>query len=593
MIDGFLIAQSSAKQRTYVLVKNVPTSATSEDVRQALRDQTTGLMKVLLLSEKAQPPHRNDGYALALYDSRASAIEAADSGVEINVTDPTTNAKSVVNLVMIPVQHQQVHKLESVYCETVQIEGETINKSDLAVTEGLKAVLQGGVGASGRTVRGVTPRWCDNTRKGLDCPRGTKCKFLHKTAVQTTFAPAPRGGAVVGAKRDATEAGDLDIHAESITSTTGGMASGAAVQVAEHGAVVGPLASAVPAAYRPPCEYVPLSRAALMAITTNDAGASSSSAEVLLADIARAINAAASKLRANRAFPTNNDGKIFVRLDASHGAPTDAPLLDSALIDAIHRQVPKPTAAFNTALDRDSYIQMVLDESARLTWCHDGAAALRLLQASDRVRDAAGASLRRATLAGIADASELPVARLAVMPAYPTVPSPYGTAQVFFRAGAIHATVQRDAFVLGPVCRHGEDATNADEAGAASKGRPTHHRPTIDIMERRAATWLHKFAVSTRIHLGMTGRGTDMICVTVALPYLGECAREWRSALSDAADTQYLPVVALSVRSFEAAANENSLMPPAPLPEGQVRWRQTKSVFSQHLPALVRRWLGV
>jgi hypothetical protein len=589
--------QSDAKVRTFVLISDVPRTLGTKDLRQALMDQTTGLMKLLLLDSEdayepsatggdtsAAPVIRNDGYALALYDSRVSAVEACDAGVL--VPDQGKEAK----ITMRAVRTQEVHTLEATYRDSIEIEGESVKKAELAPTKGLQMVLSSTVGvdlAAGEERRFVTPRWCDASRKNLDCPRGTKCRFIHKLGCQFTgrpqavpaFTDATAADATVGSKRGAAE----------LPPPTSG------VHVSEAHAVA-PLHSTVPLVYRPVVEHVPLNRLQLLALADkHDEAPDEVDLDAIASALGTSIDSAIASVANKTGEITVHNAKFFVRLDAPHGTPLDAPFVDEGYSADLRQECPKPQA-FNTPVDRDVYLQRLLCKAREACAISSGAAAFNLLRASQRVRGAVESALDRARQAGIAPTDNTTaLARLAVMPFYDPTPVPYATAQVYFRDGGVYACLQADADILAHCARAGDQ----DDLDAVREGRKnaTQSKQLIESIERRATLWVHRFATVTKLHLAMAGRADASLCVTVALPHLRRCVDAWTAEgggrdVEDAAFSS-APVVALSVAPLADKAAGNTLFPATkPAKEGEVRWRTMNSVYTQHLQRELRLWLG-
>jgi hypothetical protein len=561
------------KVRTFVLVSNIPRTATADQLRTCLRDQTTGLMKVLILkTESTQPPNHNDGYALALYDSRPSAVEACDAGLTLPGVVPDTGAPVDVPLTLQAIQHQQVHKLEATYQDTIEIEGEEVRKEDLAPTKGLQMALSSteGIEAQNTQKVRVTPKWCDRTRLQQDCPRGTSCKFIHKRAHQVTMRPGTGGAAGGPGKRPA--AGPPD---------------------AKTLEVVTAVASCVPVAYRPAVRVVTLNRLHLLALTSQYEDAPDDvDLDDVRAKMILSIDEAIQDIRRNDAdkLPYGVDGtRFFVRLDLPRGTCIDAPFIDASPAVGRGRTLTGPEL-FNTPISRCASILGRRAGAYYLGPTTNGTKAMDMLSNSGNVRETADAALVRGRESGIAaNNTTATLARLIVMPAFRVDPVPYGVVQVFFDKGTVFAALQRDADVLGPVARH----NTADDTSALADELATRSTAMTTKIEARVAAWVHRFCVDTKLHLAMAGRGHESLCVTIAFPYLGALVDAWKAG-SDIADEKFGrgAVVALSARPLSMAAGSNSLYPPAALPEGEVRWRKMNSVFTQHLAKELQQFLA-
>ncbi|CCW63383.1 unnamed protein product [Phytomonas sp. EM1] len=165
-----------------------------ERLRRLLADHTSGLMLVMHLETK--------GYGLALYASEAEALEACKTTI---IPDPPAahgeagkeggegrSLPAPTPLRLRIVEKEKPPPVEAVYNPTIVIEGETVQKSDLANTRGLELTYRGR----------VVPKWCVNTLDKVDCPFGASCHHIHRVAYQKTIRKRPRlayeGGGVQG-----------------------------------------------------------------------------------------------------------------------------------------------------------------------------------------------------------------------------------------------------------------------------------------------------------------------------------------------------------------------------------------------------------
>jgi hypothetical protein len=189
--------------RTFALITGLPDAGgvTEQHLYQTLRAQTTGAMACRML-----PPtdsSRNNDFshhAIALFESKEAALDAAEPGkVQLVVLKGASSATAdadkpaVVTLRILPMQRDRATAPELCFQDTITVEGETVAKDALAVTTGLVSVLKNfsGYRESVGIERGPggVAKWCNATRRGEDCPRGSTCWFIHRSACQVTVTP--------------------------------------------------------------------------------------------------------------------------------------------------------------------------------------------------------------------------------------------------------------------------------------------------------------------------------------------------------------------------------------------------------------------
>ena len=213
-----------AKVRTQVFVSNVPKRMPVFELREQLRSQTAGLMRVVALgpttvapsmgtalgvdddAKTSTPKERNGGYALALYDSYENALQAAQTAIVMSSDLDTFGVP--VELRLRVVDPGTGRKAESTYQDIIQVDGiGDVKKSDLCVTKGLQMLLstvtgyEMNVSSSGAAAAsssnayrpaprgGVIARLCRLSAAGKDCPAGVTCRFLHWRKSQMTKRP--------------------------------------------------------------------------------------------------------------------------------------------------------------------------------------------------------------------------------------------------------------------------------------------------------------------------------------------------------------------------------------------------------------------
>ncbi|PWV08146.1 hypothetical protein C3747_93g44 [Trypanosoma cruzi] len=339
-----------SQTRTFVFITNIPdflleplstasTSATTrrrenrdplyERLRALLAANTSGVMLVMHLQTR--------GYALALYASEKEALEACKTKIV-----PEQPGHKYSPLLLRILRRERPAPSEAVYTPTLTVEGEVVQKAELADTRGLELVYRG---------RAVA-KWCPHTLAREDCPFGTACYRLHKRAYQKTVLKRPRlGEAVVHHMKPEERA---LVHRIACSTRR-----------AEE--------CVIPAEMRIDFSlHVSLTRDEAEALVDDAAG-------VLPVSVLQRVEAACA----------GHGGPYFVKFDFPGGAPWDWSLHDDREgLPRLRQRLPFPANGAPTPLERDIFCQQLLYHLNQVNRFETISSALRALAHSPKVHEA-------------------------------------------------------------------------------------------------------------------------------------------------------------------------------------------------------------
>ncbi|EAN95986.1 hypothetical protein, conserved [Trypanosoma cruzi] len=339
-----------SQTRTFVFITNIPdflleplstasTSATIrrrenrdplyERLRALLAANTSGVMLVMHLQTR--------GYALALYASEKEALEACKTNIV-----PEQPGHKYSPLLLRILRRERPAPSEAVYTPTLTVEGEVVQKAELADTRGLELVYRG---------RAVA-KWCPHTLAREDCLFGTACYRLHKRAYQKTVLKRPRlGEAVV---HHMTPEERALVHRISCNTRR-----------AEE--------CVIPAEMR-------IDFSLHVSLTRDEA-------EALVDDAAGVVPA--SVLQRVEAACAGHGGPYFVKFDFPGGAPWDWSLHDDREgLPRLRQRLPFPENGAPTPLERDIFCQQLLYHLNQMNRFETISSALRALAHSPKVQEA-------------------------------------------------------------------------------------------------------------------------------------------------------------------------------------------------------------
>ncbi|PBJ68610.1 hypothetical protein BCY84_21208 [Trypanosoma cruzi cruzi] len=339
-----------SQTRTFVFITNIPdflleplstasTSATTrrrenrdplyERLRALLAANTSGVMLVMHLQTR--------GYALALYASEKEALEACKTNIV-----PEQPGHKYSPLLLRILRRERPAPSEAVYTPTLTVEGEVVQKAELADSRGLELVYRG---------RAVA-KWCPHTLAREDCPFGTACYRLHKRAYQKTVLKRPRlGEAVV---HHMTPEERALVHRISCSTRR-----------AEE--------CVIPAEMR-------IDFSLHVSLTRDEA-------EALVDDAAGVVPA--SVLQRVETACAGHDGPYFVKFDFTGGAPWDWSLHDDREgLPRLRQRLPFPENGAPTPLERDIFCQQLLYHLNQMNRFETISSALRALAHSPKVQEA-------------------------------------------------------------------------------------------------------------------------------------------------------------------------------------------------------------
>ncbi|ESL05837.1 hypothetical protein TRSC58_06499 [Trypanosoma rangeli SC58] len=350
-----------SQTRTFVFVTNIPdffleplsTASTNgttrtranrdpryERLRALLAANTSGVMLVMHLETR--------GYALALYASEQEALAACKTTII-----PEQAGHKHPPLLLRILRRERPLPSEAVYTPTLTVEGDVVQKAELADTRGLELVYRG---------RAIA-KWCPHTVVQEDCPFGTACYRIHRRAHQKTVLKRPRVEEFAALSQMTTEERAL---VDRVVCST---------RHAEE--------SVVPPEMRIDFSlHVPITRDEAEALVDGMTGGTSPPATVL----AR-VEAAGG----------GHAGPYFVKFGFPGGAPWDWSLHDEAEgLLQLRRRVPFPANGAPTPLERDIFCQELLYHVNQMNRFDTLPAALRALAHSPKVREALQCHLKNA-----------------------------------------------------------------------------------------------------------------------------------------------------------------------------------------------------
>ncbi|RNF09223.1 uncharacterized protein Tco025E_07051 [Trypanosoma conorhini] len=347
-----------SQTRTFVFVTNIPDflleplsaagpSGTTraranrdpryERLRALLAANTSGVMLVMHLETR--------GYALALYASEQEALAACKT----TITPEQPGHKHPPLLLRI-LRRERPLPSEAVYTPTLAVEGDVVEKAELADTRGLELVYRG---------RAVA-KWCPHTVAQEDCPFGTACYRIHRRAYQKTVLKRARVEEALSQMAPEERA-----LVDRITCST---------RCAEENVVP-------PGMGMEFSLHVPLTR---------------DEAEALVGG-ATGVPPPAAVLSRVEAACAGHAGPYFVKFGFPGGAPWDWSLHDEAEgLPQLRRRVPFPANGAPTPLERDIFCQKLLYHLNQMNCFDTPAAALRALAQSPKVREALRCQLKTA-----------------------------------------------------------------------------------------------------------------------------------------------------------------------------------------------------
>ncbi|KEG10763.1 hypothetical protein DQ04_03321030 [Trypanosoma grayi] len=304
-----------------------------ERLRALLAANTSGVMLVMHLETR--------GYGLALYASEPEALAACKATIV-----PAQPGHQHPPLLLRILQRERPPPTEAVYTPTLTVEGDVVQKAELADTRGLELVYRG---------RAV-PRWCPHTAAQEDCPFGTACHRIHKRAFQRTVRKRPRVEEVVTAAVRMTEEERRLVRR--ITCST---------RLTEE--------RLVPPEMRFDFSvYVPITKEQALALVGNTPDTAAVTAAVV-----QRVEAACE----------GRCGPYFVKFALPGGAPWDWSLYDAAVgLPQLRQRAPFPDNGAPTPLERDLFCQQMLYHLNQMNRFDTVAAAIHALAMSPRAREA-------------------------------------------------------------------------------------------------------------------------------------------------------------------------------------------------------------
>lgn len=322
-----------------------------ERLRRLLVEQSSGVMLVMHLESA--------GYALALYASEKEAIAACKADIV-----PEQPGHRYTPLRLRIVEKEKPRPVEPVYNPVIEVEGEKVQKTDLADSRGLELVYRG---------RAVA-KWCPHTLDGEDCYFGVSCLKIHKAVFQRTVRKRPRVEDEEGTSHLAPEQRAV------VKSTL------ASVKRSRETLIP-------PSLQLQPCVYIPLSTteaAALCRLASMPAEvAEKETAFVTLRTRATAaLEAFQQEHRDNTSAAALLHGSFFARLTCQGGSPVDWSITSEEGRRLLRRCCPLPPNGAPTPLERDLYLQQLVYNMNQLNRCETIAQALHMLRCSRRVCEA-------------------------------------------------------------------------------------------------------------------------------------------------------------------------------------------------------------
>ena len=394
----------SSGQRCFVLFGGVPKGTSEPLLKKQLRDQTTDVMRVAVLTDdNLRSLGLNEGpastsYGLALYANERAALSAKKVGVTFSTE------KGDIPLEVIPMQPAKSRALEDVYSEVIEIEGKMIPKTSLSATRGLHDVYRG---------KGI-PRWCQKTLHEEDCDLGTQCRFVHLAEHQRTTR---RRRDVELDRGEGPAPEPADILKDRLSSWIPGT-------LLQH-----------------ETQFVNVTYDDAKVIISGFSGVS----DTLKADLEDAIK---------RVKAASGAAGVFVTFNLPHAAPWDAPFStkDSRLGD-LKKLHPLPAGGLCTPQRRDRYIASVWKTAQAQLRCADSISALQLLADSHRATTALRKQLDpRVAISGLSGGIKI------VVSPFVDIPSPFHLVRIFYVDGEVYTALQReDYLVMANVTPGGEE----------------------------------------------------------------------------------------------------------------------------------------
>lgn len=340
---------TTTQARTFVFVTNIPdflleplpsSAATAtgthpranrdpryERLRAFLAKNTSGVMLAMHLETR--------GYGLVLYASEQEALAACKTPIV-----PRQPGHEHPPLSLRILRRERPAPSEAVYTPTLTVEGEVVQKADLADTYGLELVYRG---------RAVA-KWCAHTLAQEDCFFGTSCHRIHKRAYQQTVRKRPRVEVPTMDKMTSMERALVHRITSSLRET--------------EELIV------------PPTMKVDFS---LYVSITRDEAQSLVNGTVVDPNLVRRVEAICGA----------HGGPYFVRFAFPGGAPWDWSLHDEAEgLPRLRQCAPFPANGAPTPLERDLFCQKLLYYVNQMNRFDTIASAFRAFSTSPKVREA-------------------------------------------------------------------------------------------------------------------------------------------------------------------------------------------------------------